>query len=165
MLRIMKNKKNKGFTLVELVIVMVLLGFALAVALPNFVRHRQNTNLREATEDFTAQIALYKQRAGAEDVRYRIVINQAAGEYSVERNPLPETPDVYVPLVPAVTKSFNQYSSQIALVSAPVSIVMQPRGTVSAGTLTLRHTGTQKNADIVTHFSGRVNVKYYDDIS
>ncbi|HPD56151.1 MAG TPA: prepilin-type N-terminal cleavage/methylation domain-containing protein [Smithellaceae bacterium] len=158
----MNITKNKGMTLIEMMVVVIILGIVLAIATPNFVRYRQNTNLRESTEDFTAQIALYKQRAIAEDIRYRIAINLAAGEYSVERNPLPETPDVYVPLVPAVTKKFNQYSSQIIVVSAPVSIVMQPRGTLTAGTLVLRHTGTQRRAEIVTHLSGRVNVEYKD---
>jgi len=154
--------KNKGMTLIELIMVVAILGIVLAIASPNFMRYRQNTNLRETAEDFTAQIALYRHRAMAEDIRYRIAINLAAGEYSVERNPLPENPDVYVPLVPAVTKRFNEYSPQITLVSAPVSFVMQPRGTLTAGTLTLQHSGTQRRAIIITHLSGRVNLRYED---
>lgn len=153
---------NKGMTLIEMIMVVVIFGIVLAIASPSFVQYRQNTNLREATEDFTAQIAHYKQRAGAEDIRYRIAINLAAGGYAVERNPDPLSTEVYVPLVPAVIKSFNQYSSQITLVSAPASIVMQPRGTLTAGTLTLQHNGTQRRAIITTHLSGRVNVQYED---
>ena len=90
----MRITKNKGMTLIELIMVVAILGIVLAIASPNFMRYRQNTNLRETAEDFTAKIALYRHRAMAEDIRYRIAINLAAGEYSVERNPLPETPEV-----------------------------------------------------------------------
>ena len=154
--------KNKGITFIEMIMVMVILGIVLAIATPSFIQYRQNTNLREATEDFANQIALYKQRAGAEDIRYRIVINLAAGEYEVERNPNPDSPEIYIPLNPAVVKRFDEFSPQIALLAAPASIVMQPRGTVSAGTVTLQHAGTQRRAEIVTHISGRVNVDYKD---
>ncbi|HAY15233.1 MAG TPA: prepilin-type N-terminal cleavage/methylation domain-containing protein [Fimbriimonadaceae bacterium] len=39
----MTNKKNKGFTLVEIMIVVLIIGILLAIAVPNFITARQNS--------------------------------------------------------------------------------------------------------------------------
>ena len=40
------NKKNKGFTLVEIMIVVMIIGILLAIAVPNFVRARETSRTR-----------------------------------------------------------------------------------------------------------------------
>lgn len=42
----MKNRKNKGFTLVEIMIVVLIIGILLAIAVPNFVKARQNSRVQ-----------------------------------------------------------------------------------------------------------------------
>ena len=37
------NRKNKGFTLVEIMIVVLIIGILLAIAIPNFIKARQNS--------------------------------------------------------------------------------------------------------------------------
>ena len=39
-------KKQKGFTLVEIMIVVLIIGILLAIAVPNFVKARQNSRLQ-----------------------------------------------------------------------------------------------------------------------
>lgn len=39
-------KKNKGFTLVEIMIVVLIIGILLAIAVPNFIRARENSRAR-----------------------------------------------------------------------------------------------------------------------
>ncbi len=39
-------KKNKGFTLVEIMIVVLIIGILLAIAVPNFIRARENSRSR-----------------------------------------------------------------------------------------------------------------------
>ncbi|MFH1304908.1 MAG: prepilin-type N-terminal cleavage/methylation domain-containing protein [Candidatus Omnitrophota bacterium] len=42
----MKKFKNKGFTLVEIIIVVFILGLLAAIAIPNFIRNREETQKR-----------------------------------------------------------------------------------------------------------------------
>jgi prepilin-type N-terminal cleavage/methylation domain-containing protein len=41
-----KNIKSQGFTLVEIMIVVLIIGILLAIAVPNFVKARQNSRLQ-----------------------------------------------------------------------------------------------------------------------
>ena len=42
----LKRNKRKGFTLVEIMIVVLIIGILLAIAVPNFVKARQNSRLQ-----------------------------------------------------------------------------------------------------------------------
>lgn len=42
----MKRNKRKGFTLVEIMIVVLIIGILLAIAVPNFVKARQNSRVQ-----------------------------------------------------------------------------------------------------------------------
>ena len=42
----MKRNKQKGFTLVEIMIVVLIIGILLAIAVPNFVKARQNSRVQ-----------------------------------------------------------------------------------------------------------------------
>jgi len=160
---------NKGFTLIETLIVIALIGIMVAIASPSFVRQARNTNLREAASDFASDIAYWRQRAVSENIHYRIVINSGANSYNIQRATVsdPDEDTEYADLIPAVTKSFDSESKGIKFISTnfsgtPPRITIQPRGIISpAGRVNLKHdliTGRQ--ASIVVNTLGRVKVEY-----
>lgn len=62
-----KNKKKKGFTLIELVIVLAVLAIIALIAIPNFTRVRNNA-LKQADDTSCEQITNITQTAIAEGV-------------------------------------------------------------------------------------------------
>jgi prepilin-type N-terminal cleavage/methylation domain-containing protein len=163
-----KIKQAKGFSLIELIIVIAILGIVSAIAAPNFNKYRQNTNLKEAARDLASDISLYRQRAVAENIHYQIVFNQAANNYTVQRETVLNS-GVYNLLI--VTKSPSAISGGSVIISNVNLnnqwITFQPRGTLDVScaaipcSVTLQHTVRLSTATINTYLTGRVvNVTY-----
>jgi len=162
--RDVKIRKNSGVSLIELIIVMALIGIVAAIATPNFTRYRDNTNLREAARDVSSDIQLYKQRAVAENVRYRITFDSGANNYVVQR----ETP-LNAGNFAANTLFTKQIGSGTAIETSVAAnfggnlyVTLLPRGTIeeAGGSLTIRHITRLSTATINVNIMGRTNVDY-----
>jgi prepilin-type N-terminal cleavage/methylation domain-containing protein len=160
-----KNTSTKGFSALELVIVLAILGIAVTLAAPNFNKYRHNTNLREAALDLTADIALIKQRAVAESIHYRIVFDEGANNYRFQvEQPVDSGNFVDVLPVDANTKSPASIGANITISNASFSfgapfITFEPRGTTSAGSVTLTNK-ILSTAKITTTPMGKVHVDF-----
>lgn len=154
----MRLRKNKGFSLIELIIVIAILAIVLAIAAPNFMAYRDNSNLKEATRDISSDIQLYKQRAVSENKQYRMVFNVGGNNYTVQSS------DGGGGWVNVATKSVGAGYGGIIITGDPTftddTITFATRGTTTNGTLALEHATRHSTAQIVTSTMGRVRVDY-----
>jgi type IV pilus assembly protein PilA len=61
------NKKNKGFTLIELMIVVAIIGILAAIAIPNFIRYQLRSKTSEARTNIGAIRTAQESFHGSED--------------------------------------------------------------------------------------------------
>ncbi|MDQ5987676.1 MAG: hypothetical protein CSYNP_03421 [Syntrophus sp. SKADARSKE-3] len=76
-------KTQQGFSLVELIIVIGLIGILGAVAISSFRGYRDNSNLRTAARDIATDIAATRGRAMSERVQYRIQFTTTNNTYGI----------------------------------------------------------------------------------
>jgi prepilin-type N-terminal cleavage/methylation domain-containing protein len=128
---------HKGFSLIELIIVICVFGIIAAIAGINLHAYTLNRNLRSAARDIASDFTLCKQKAVSESKTYQIVFNIAGGSYTIQTttsNP------------PAVTKSVSSFGSGITIVSAAfggssTTVNFDSRGTVSTPSGSLNASG------------------------
>jgi prepilin-type N-terminal cleavage/methylation domain-containing protein len=160
-----KIKSLRGFSLIELIIVIAIVAIAASVAAPNFMAYRYNTNLKEAARDISSDISLYKQRAIAENKGYQINFNATANNYTIQQETVTNGVRTgnYVALI---TKTVGAGNANIVIFGTPSftggvpTVTFAPRGTSGAGSITLQHTKRLSTATITTNLMGRVNVQY-----
>jgi prepilin-type N-terminal cleavage/methylation domain-containing protein len=66
----MPSKNQKGFSLIELAVVVTIAGLVLAIVTPSINRYLLNAKLRDAASRFTGEMRLARQRAVANNGRY-----------------------------------------------------------------------------------------------
>lgn len=154
-------KANKGFSLIELMIVIAIIGIVAGIAAPSFIKYRQNTNLKEATRALEADIALIKQRAVAENSNYRITFNQGDNNYIIQKKDNTGTYNDIETKTPASFGSGIIISGDNlpAFAFGNTYVVAYTRGTMDAGTVTLIN-GRGSKGKITTNIVGRMYVTF-----
>lgn len=74
-------KKDAGFTLIELVIVIAVIGILAAIVIPNFLAYREASRIRGAASNLRADFEMAKLRAIKENAMVAMEFN--AGSYRV----------------------------------------------------------------------------------
>lgn len=79
------RRRDGGFNIVELMVVMVVISILLVVAVPNFAAKNARSRTEGAARDMAARMQLTRQRAVMERVPYRMTIDGSGGSYYFER--------------------------------------------------------------------------------
>lgn len=152
--------KERGFTLIELVLALVLFSIVAALAAPSFIRQGQNTNLRTAARDIISDCYNLKERAIAESVHYRVTFNVGSNNYVARKGTSSASPDDGV--APFLIKTPASFGDDVYISSTTFSggnIYFQPRGTTNIGTIILKN-GRNSAATIVMNITGRPRVQF-----
>ena len=112
-----------GFTLMEMIIALALLGILLAIAIPSLQSYAVNENLRTAVRDFMSDFAMAKERAISENTNYTISFSQGGNQYIITSTSGANTQ----------IKPFSAYGASIQS-SIPAGVTFQTRGTVDPPT-------------------------------
>jgi prepilin-type N-terminal cleavage/methylation domain-containing protein len=148
MIRQLVNQQ-KGFTLIELIIVMGIMGILATIAAPSFQNYIRNQNLKTAARGITSDFFATREKALSENVRYRITFDQASNSYTIAGGTA-----AGAPYVDQQTKLMTSYASYIK-VDADQVVFFQTRGTVTACNFTISNTNNGSVANIIVNFPSR----------
>jgi type IV fimbrial biogenesis protein FimT len=162
-----KIKSAKGFSLIELLVVIAIAAILLSIAVPNFNKYRDNSNLKEAARDISSDIFLFKQRAVSENRGYQINFSVAENKYRIYNETVLNS-NTYDNLV--IEKTVGAGNANIVIDSTTgfnsgAYITFNPRGTTNNCNSTgcavkLKHSIRLSTATITTTLMGRVRDTY-----
>lgn len=151
---IIAQKSRKGFSLIEMLIVMAIIGVLLSAAIPSWTKYRLNSDLRTAARGVASDFFNTKQRAIGETVEYRIIFNVNGNSYQIRNMSSGEFK----------TKNLSEFAEGIEMTSAAFSfgnpiIIFSARGIAENGSVIL-HNSKGSTATITVNITGRTHVTF-----
>jgi prepilin-type N-terminal cleavage/methylation domain-containing protein len=138
-------RSPKGFTLLELIMTLIILGIILAMAVPSFLQWRKNLAYRTTAREVVAALREARSRAITDNQPHQVIFDSVNKQYRLADYTTwtSLTPDVSLYTGPTTTPYVVQYN---------------PNGTSSGGTINVQDLeGTQRFL-IVVNSTGRVVV-------
>jgi type II secretion system protein H len=151
---------RKGFSLVEVMIVIALIGIIATIAVPNFRNYIRNRNLKIAAQEISSEFFVTRERALAESRTYRIVFDTTNNQYTTEEETAPSTWTVRQTKQVAASAAANDGIVIDAANTTATTFTFQPRGTISLGGTVSVKNSINSRADITVNFPGRTYVNY-----
>jgi prepilin-type N-terminal cleavage/methylation domain-containing protein len=149
---------QKGFTLVEILITIVLIAIVAAIAVPSFFGYSLNTNLKAAARNIQADFLDLKERAIAESTAYRITFDQSGNSYTIEKGT-----ETGAPFTPIEVKTLSAFGGDVGIFNAVFgggipTITFEGRGIATTGKVVLSNS-RGSTATIAASVSGRTYVQ------
>jgi len=137
---------KKGFSLIELLIVLAVIGILIMVANSTFLSYAKNRNLKEAAGALMSDMKLAKQKAMAEGINY--ILTLGGDSYTLQNG----HPKDLSHFGEGIKIKEHNYSGNV--------IHFQPRGTCSMGTIILQNS-IGSEVKIIISQTGRIRSEEY----
>jgi type II secretory pathway pseudopilin PulG len=145
-------RNQRGFTLLEGVIVFCLIAIVAAIAAPKIQKMTKNSNLKAAARDIMGDISNIRGRALSENTSLSIPFDTINTRYTVPGRANPKSP-----------KSFSSdITMGVNFVGGLATLTFQTRGTIlppGTNSITLTN-GLGSTATIIVLTAGRIYVQY-----
>ena len=126
-----RNPWNRGFSLIEGMVVLVILGIVLATAIPNFASSNKRRKVQSAATTLSARLQMARQSTVAKRVPHRVILHRPRHAYWIERQDTDSTwirfPDEEYVLPQGVN-----WSVSAGGLGTNIDVEFEPRGTVLA---------------------------------
>ena len=155
---------QRSFTFIEMVIVIFIAAIISTLAVSTYGKYKQKVDLRNSARAISADCVFLKQKAMADCVHYKIVLDIENNSYKILKGGVKGMASEYDE-ESAIVKNLNSegravvFSADHPMNYPNAQIVFQPRGTVSAGSLVLEN-GDGLHAKITSNLTGRVYVSF-----
>jgi type IV fimbrial biogenesis protein FimT len=149
----MQKKTVSGFTLIELMIVIAIIGIMAAIAAPNFRAYMSSNRLKGATRQVMSDLMSARMQAVSNNNKFRLIFDNDGINYTIlddlNDNNAADSGE------PTVTKNIQTDYHDVTF-SSTANPIFTPRGTASVGT-TVTLTNTSGVRNVFVALTGRVS--------
>lgn len=152
---------KRAFSLLELLVVLVIIGIAAAIAVPNYSRLIELYNVRKSARQLVTDLQSAKMRSVAEGVNHRVsFVSGSAPRYVIERSSGASW--TTVDIVRDLSANGNPYYTKgisISTSANPLRIVFSPLGSVSPAASVTFHSKSNHTKTVFIILTGRIRIE------